>query len=238
MGIKSIRILIFVYLISVWSVLCSQSITTTIITVTACPGDTAVIPVYVTNFNDVAAISLTLKYDTVVFDFVDYQNLHNALATGMFLLNNFENKIIISWTSLDPAIIGNDTLLEFKFVMNGGTSELIWDTITPGSCEYSDFYGNIIPAYFINGEIISDLNNPTLFSPQNASSNITINPTLVWNTCNCNPIYNIQLSTDSVFSNIIIDSTGLEETFFDVSGLEETTKYFWHIKAEKSQQIT
>jgi len=228
------------FLILILSAVFSYSqvlITTTASDVTTCPGGITV-PVVVTDFYDVAAISLVLSYDTMILNFDSYQNLHDSLSDGFAVINATGGKVYISWISLDPATIGNDTLIELNFVLTGDYSNLIWDTITPGNCQYGNFFGNIIPSYFINGNVNSLLTKPELLSPPNGNTGVETNPTLMWNTCNCSPTYRLQFSTDSTFSNTIIDQSGITENLFEVTGLNYITKYYWRINAKKSQQIT
>jgi len=130
----------------------NQTITTTVATMTSSPGFVNV-PVSVTNFYNVGAISLVLEFDDVSLDYLGYQNVNPNLTTGFLIIHESNGKIITSWISSTPINIGNNILYELKFQTNGSSGYLNWDTGTPGNCEYSNGNGTIIPAIFINGGI-------------------------------------------------------------------------------------
>ena len=162
-------------------ILFSQNIITTAESNSTCPTE-VLIPVSVKNFDSVAAISLALIYDTSILNYENYQNLHDSLVGGFAVINSSSDKVIISWASITPATVAdNDTLLVLRFSSNEGSTTLIWDTITPGNCEYSDFNGTIIPSNYVNGnalvysvpEIISHPSNSTITEGENASFAIT-----------------------------------------------------------------
>ncbi len=115
---------------------------------------TVVVPITITDFTDVASLTLTLDYDTSQFIYAGWQNLHTALANGFLTVNPNLGKITISW--FDPfsnVSFGNGTLMELVFTANAGASFLNWDTGIPGACHYSDIAGYIIPDSYINGTI-------------------------------------------------------------------------------------
>jgi len=97
-----------------------------------CPG-TVTVPVLVENFDTVAAISLTMAYDTNVLTYTGYQNLNPKLSSGTLLINATGGKVIASYYSFSPVNIGNGTLLEYVFTYNGGYSYLTWDTLNQGA---------------------------------------------------------------------------------------------------------
>jgi hypothetical protein len=140
--------LLFIFILP--GIIHAQTITTTAGTVTSCPGE-IVVPIDVTNFNGVGAISLMLNYNNSVLTYLGYQNVHAALSTGLLIVNSTGSKVIVSWASTTPATFGSGTLIQFRFTGVPGTSSLTWDTQTPGNCEYSDSNGNILAATFING---------------------------------------------------------------------------------------
>lgn len=135
-----------------------QTIVTTAADVTACPGNEVAVPITVENFNDVASISLTLEFSNSVLTYYDYQNTNNELSSGSLFVNEDNGKVILSWFALESINIGEGTLIEFVFIHNGGNTDLVWDTLTPGACEYSDDELNSLPAVFENGSVIDDCN--------------------------------------------------------------------------------
>ncbi len=176
-SIKNHKILLLLIIYLFPAILFSQNIITTAESNSTCPTE-VLIPICVSNFDSVAAISLALIYEPSVLNYDNYQNLHDSLTGGFIVVNSTGDKVIISWASITPATVNeNDTLLELRFFSNEGTSSFVWDTITPGSCEYSDYYGNIIPSNYINGtanvyqlpEIISHPSNSVITEGENTT---------------------------------------------------------------------
>ncbi|MCD4697679.1 MAG: hypothetical protein K8S16_15755 [Bacteroidales bacterium] len=142
---------ISVLFIITWPLLLqSQTIVTTAGSPSECPGD-IVVPLTVTNCNGVGAISLVFQYDEGILTYMNYENVHSDLSTGLLIVNQTGNKVILSWASTTAANIGSDTLMDIRFSGVTGSSSLTWDTQTPGNCEYSDANGNILPSSYTNG---------------------------------------------------------------------------------------
>nr|NQU91666.1 T9SS type A sorting domain-containing protein [Bacteroidota bacterium] len=127
-------------------------ITTIAGSTTVCP-DTAIIPISVQEFYNVAAFSLTLNFNALVVDFLDYQNLNVLLEPGNLYVNADNGQVKISWASIVPVNIGTAQTIELIFLSQGGTTGLTWDLQTPGACEYSDYYGTTILSNYSNGNI-------------------------------------------------------------------------------------
>lgn len=54
---------------------------------------------------------------------------------------------------------------------------------------------------------------------------------LIWNFESSAASYEIQISTDSIFSNVILDSAGITDTLFFPRSLSSNTKYFWRVRS-------
>jgi len=144
---------------SVYSGQAVLTVTAPAITTTAgslsnsCTGS-LVIPVTVTNCNNVGAISLVLSYDPTKLTYDGYQAVNAALSTGLLVINTTGSKVFMSWASTTAANIGNGSLLQFRFRGNAGIStNLTWDTQSPGYCEFSDMSGVPITSFFVSGTV-------------------------------------------------------------------------------------
>ncbi len=126
-----------------------------------CEGD-ILFPITVSNCNSVGAISLVMSYNNTMLTFTGFQNQHSELASGNLIVNAFNGNIYISWASITAANIGNDLLLELMFTTLQGSSNLVWDTITSGNCEYGDINGNVILSTYANGSTFSSQCNTQL----------------------------------------------------------------------------
>jgi len=140
---------------------------------TVCSGD-VIVPIRVKDCNDIGSISLRFLYDPAVLTYSGYQNPHPDLASGLLAVNGIGGNGAIAWfvSPPTPAVsFGTDTLLEFIFTYTGGASDLIWDTVQPGNCDFSDFYGVIHLSYYKNGYV-------TLFGPAPIISSQPVSDTI------------------------------------------------------------
>jgi len=73
---------------------------------------------------------------------------------------------------------------------------------------------------------------PTLLSPTDLSTDISIEPALQWSAVSNAVTYSLQVSDDNLFGNLITDATGLTSTSYQLSGLGNSTQYYWKVNAE------
>lgn len=80
------------------------------------------------------------------------------------------------------------------------------------------------------GAVVLTPEVPLLSSPVNNSKGISLTPTLIWNSVTAAETYNLQVSKNSSFSNLIkdINQTGAS---YNLSGLLDNTKYYWKVSA-------
>lgn len=118
------------------------------------------IPIKVTNFNDVGAISLKINYDPSVLTF---QGVPNPLS-GSFIANAANGVISISWFGLTPLNIGNGTLINLQLNYTGvGTSTLVFNKL---QSEITNSAGTTISTQssFKDGSVFSATNQSITFS--------------------------------------------------------------------------
>ena len=72
---------------------------------------------------------------------------------------------------------------------------------------------------------------PVLTGPADASSGVSINPTLTWNAASGATSYSIQVSTDGSFASTLYSASGITGTSKAISGLNYLTKYYWRMNA-------
>ena len=70
--------------------------------------------------------------------------------------------------------------------------------------------------------------------PSNTSINISVNPTLGWNSSTGANSYTLQFSLSSNFSSNIYRKSGIISTSQQISGLSQNTQYFWRVNANNS----
>lgn len=75
---------------------------------------------------------------------------------------------------------------------------------------------------------------PALVSPENGASSVLLNPVLIWNNAVGADYYDVQLSDNSYFSDLILDTTGVLTEELTVNNLEPNTNYYWRVRAVNS----
>jgi hypothetical protein len=75
---------------------------------------------------------------------------------------------------------------------------------------------------------------PVLSSPPNHSINQSTTLNLLWRKCDRVSNYKVQVASDSIFNNMIINDSTLTDTIKYVSGLTTSTTYFWRVSAKNS----
>lgn len=75
---------------------------------------------------------------------------------------------------------------------------------------------------------------PTLSSPANGATGVSTSPTLVWNASSGAASYGVQVATDSGFSSLVVDRSGLTTTSTNVTGLTANVTYYWRVNATNS----
>lgn len=76
---------------------------------------------------------------------------------------------------------------------------------------------------------------PVLVSPENGAEQISVDTMLVWEESERAESYQLQLSTESDFSELVADSSGIIDRSFDVTGLEGLTTYYWRVRASNER---
>jgi len=75
---------------------------------------------------------------------------------------------------------------------------------------------------------------PVLISPTNGATNQPLSLNLVWHASSGAISYWLQLSTNSGFTSFIINDSTLTDTLQALSGLSQTTTYYWRVKAKNN----
>jgi hypothetical protein len=187
-------------------------ITTTLPTTSVCPGN-IIIPATVTNFNGVAAFSLTFSYNISFLTYTGYQALNGALSGGTFTANASGGSLFMSWYSTSAASFGDGTIVELLFSTSTGTSSLTWDTETAGNCEYTDINGDQITPVFVNGNatlyglpaVVTQPVDKIIAKGQNTSFSITASGsglTYLWQVSVDNGENYSDLSNGGYYSNV------------------------------------
>ncbi len=139
------------------------------------------VPITVTGFNNITAISLRLDYNPNVMTFSGGMNIHPSLS-GMIVNDNHVSatlhKVIISWSNINPVSLTNySKLVDLVFTYISGTTSVTFNNDSNGGseCEYADAIGNPLidvptSTYYINGEVHPGLNISGTFMYNNTTN--------------------------------------------------------------------
>ena len=170
-------------------------------------------------------------------------NQGTATAKGPFLVNFYlstDNQITTS-----DVLIGKRTIKSLAAGASDGpvtTQATIPKSVTPGSY----FLGAIVdPTNKVSESdetnntnfdsqgitLCSKLTGPSLLSPKNKATNVSTTPTLDWSDVSGATQYEVQVATDSGFSNIVASNNTLTTSQWLVSpDLGSGTTHFWRAR--------
>lgn len=156
-----------------------------------------------------------------------------AGATDDFYSVYFANQNV-GWLSGDNGKI--------YYTYNGGAN---WVQQTSSTTELLNgvFFTSVQTGWSVgtNGKILSTTTGgvtiptaPSLSSPGNNSTGISVTPTLQWFSVLGAQTYQLIISTDSLFNTAIVNDSTLTTTGYTVAGglLQNNIKYFWRVRAK------
>lgn len=129
----------------------SQTAIATLGTLTSCPPDTVLVPLNVANYEDVAAMTYEIAYDTNTLEYLGLQNINPAVP-GNILSNAVNGEVLISWSFITGFYLSNDKLFDLSFSYISDSSELHWHGI-----EISNSALEILPVDTIPGGVYNQI---------------------------------------------------------------------------------
>ncbi|MCK9282531.1 MAG: hypothetical protein M0P71_18095, partial [Melioribacteraceae bacterium] len=118
----------------------------------------------------------------------------------------------------------------------GDTQEVVFAEILAGATEGVDRLQAItlLKEYSQFAQVHYDNSFYTIFPPiplfpNDKSENIVIDPILIWNSVIGAESYSLQVATEKEFNNIIITKNEIADTSYQISGLLNSTEYFWRL---------
>jgi hypothetical protein len=121
-----------------------------------CESSEVLVPVDVSDFENVAAFTFFIQIDTLAVEFVAVENPHPQLSGGGVIANFMEStsRIGITWSSISGVTIESGKLFDLKLDFHQGIAALAFDE----NCELASPDGNIIGgATYEDGMLIAAL---------------------------------------------------------------------------------
>jgi gliding motility-associated-like protein len=129
-----------------------------------CPGNTAFVPLYVSNFNDVAYFKTTLLYDMTLLTCTGYANTQTQIEDSLqVMLFPAEGRVELNWQSPSVTLPDNTILTDLVFEsLDAGLSMVAWDG-SAGASLFLNSTGLTIPVDYYLGSV--RIYQEVLFSP-------------------------------------------------------------------------
>ena len=126
-------------------------------------------------------------------------------------------------------LFNDTTITDTSFVVKGLTNNIkyYWRVRAANAVGISDYS---IKWSFVT--IVAIPNIPQLALPLDNATNQLINISLKWNKAQRATSYQLQLATDSLFANLIINDSTLTDTLRLVSSLSNNVTYYWKVLAK------
>src|SRR3990172_3734399 len=143
--------------------------------------------------------------------------------------------------SLTGTAIGLNSTI--RRTTNGGASWLTQLSGVSGIDFWGVYFTSVTTGYVSggNGTILKTItggfpypSQPVLVSPVNGATAISLTPTLDWDSAAAAETYELQLGTDSLFTNPVLDTSLLINTQMSVppGRLANYTWYYWHVRGK------
>jgi len=138
---------------------------------------------------------------------------HLQVAVNPSFSNPFVDKGGITSTSYEVSGLSNNTTYYWRVSTTYGN----------GTSPYSSTWSFVT--------VVFPPSAPNLVVPPDGATGISTNPTLVWEQSTGASSYQLQVSTESSFSSIVLDQSGITSTSYTVTDLAGNTTYYWRVNA-------
>jgi uncharacterized delta-60 repeat protein len=164
-------------------------------------------------------------------------NASNVSLTPSFSWNNaslaakYELQVSTSNTFATP-VVSQPTLSVSNYTV---ATPLNINTVYYWRARASNSAGNGAWSSIWSFTTLAPAATPTLLSPANATSNISLTPAFDWNDAANATGYELQVSTTNTFASTIISQTALTASNYTTStALANSTVYYWRVRAKNA----
>jgi hypothetical protein len=164
-------------------------------------------------------------------------NATNVSLTPSFSWNNaslaakYELQVSTSNTFATP-VVSQPTLSVSNYTV---ATPLNINTVYYWRARASNSAGNGAWSSIWSFTTLAPAATPTLLSPANATSNISLTPAFDWNDAANATGYELQVSTTNTFASTIISQTALTASNYTTStALANSTVYYWRVRAKNA----
>lgn len=128
-------------------------------------------------------------------------------------------------TIIDSIVVG-DTSFSLTGVTLENNEEYYWRVLSTNSISSSEW-----SEVWNFKTIVAIPSVPNVLSPGDGATEVELNTTLSWNSCLNAATYELQITFDESFNELLYDGVGLIDTLFSISDLASDTTYYWRVRA-------
>ena len=177
----------------------SQNATATLENELSCSGDTVLVAMDVTDFIDVAAMTIYVGYDTNQAEFLSLQNINPAI-TGFLSANAANGQVGIAYSSVNSFTLTSGKLFDLRFGFSGDSTLLPFN---PGT-EIANSNLELIPLDTYPGSIS---NGMSIIDQPDSVQAYPDNDVMFFVTATGNITYQWQENTGNGWNNLQNNST-------------------------------
>jgi hypothetical protein len=163
--------------------------------ISGCQGTNCIpIPVTVSGFYKITALSLRMEFNASNITFCSFENVNTQLSGIIFgspvLVSGTTYRLMVSWANITPrTLTSGSKLFDVKFTLVNGSTVLSFNNTSNGGsdCEYADSTGNALPdtptsTYYHNSSItintlpVPSINGPATVCVNSAGNMYTTQP--------------------------------------------------------------
>ena len=169
-------------------------------------------------------VPMPMPYTGVLWCF-SFKDITAGFQAGYTDLKNTVNGVTVKYTSWSESDIETDGFAGLYGSIGGRVSAgdqvsiTVWNTSTNQQTTW-------------DGSLPEAPSAPTLVSPSNGSSAVSVQPTLTWSTLDGGAAsFRLQVTSDSNFTTIVLDSSSIADTSFTVPTLSSGMTYYRRVNA-------
>ncbi len=165
---------------------------------------------------------------TAVFDKNNWQANNKVDFSNAIIEIKDENGNPVSFNNVaaNNEGYGVPNMLRFKMI---GLQKDKRYTVTIRNVRYEAQSKNYTYWFRVSDDVGTPPAAPVLATPVNGATDLPTELTLEWNPVSDAATYNLNVSKDASFSQLLISETGLTGTEYRVKDLEENTTYYWRV---------
>ncbi|MCZ6702656.1 MAG: alpha/beta fold hydrolase, partial [Ignavibacteria bacterium] len=183
---------------------------------------------YEIQFDNPIAGLITFQTNYTPFD-IDYFKIEIPVAGDFSVTLSGDNNILEQLVVLDDTQTILDFRTSFPSIINLQLSTGTYYIFVTGSAT-SDSWQNPYTLAVDFSEGVAPP-SPVLLIPTDGANNVSQSPTLDWESTSVGDSYNLQVSTNPSFSNLIVNENDIHFSDYFLSGLELNTTYYWRVSA-------